>query len=105
MVGRLIRCLGLVGLLSLASWVKVMAQEGIYPIRHNSILRDHPAPSAASLHARTQRSTDTLALPFVDDFSYSGYFPDPQRWADRHVFRNNDMAIRPPGQGFVTFDG
>lgn len=105
MVGRLIRCLGLVGLLSLASWVKVMAQEGIYPIRLNSILRDHPAPSAASLHARTQRSTDTLALPFVDDFSYSGYFPDPQRWADRHVFRNNDMAIRPPGQGFVTFDG
>ncbi|MFM8958749.1 MAG: hypothetical protein ACKOKH_00620, partial [Bacteroidota bacterium] len=46
-----------------------------------------------------------MALPFGDDFSYSGYFPDPQRWADRHVFRNNDMAIRPPGQGFVTFDG
>jgi len=82
-----------------------MAQEGIYPIRLNPILRDHHAPSAASLHARTQRSTDTLALPFVDDFSHSGYFPDPHLWADRHVFRNNDMAIRPPGQGFVTFDG
>ncbi|MBM3923942.1 MAG: hypothetical protein FJ338_03625 [Sphingomonadales bacterium] len=105
MVGRLIRCIGLVGLLSLASWGKVMAQEGIYPIRLNPILRDHHAPSAASLHARTQRSTDTLALPFVDDFSHSGYFPDPHLWADRHVFRNNDMAIRPPGQGFVTFDG
>ncbi|MFM8318425.1 MAG: hypothetical protein ACKOAV_08640, partial [Bacteroidota bacterium] len=91
--------------MSLASWAKVMAQEVIYPIRLNPILRDHPPPSAAGSFVRTQRSTDTLALPFVDDFSYSGYFPGPQRWADRHVFRNNDMAIRPPGQGFVTFDG
>ena len=105
MVGRLIRCLGLVGLLSLVSCGKVRAQEGIFPIRLNPVLREHFAPNAAGPLARTQRSTDTLALPFVDDFSYTGYFPDLQLWADRHVFRNNDMAIRPPSQGFVTFDG
>ena len=90
---------------SLANHGKVWAQEGVFPIRVNPILRDNHASGTGSHRAVTLRSLDTLALPFLDDFSYTGYDPDPQLWADRHVFRNNDMAIRPPGQGVVTFDG
>ncbi len=85
--------------------ILVYAQEGVFPIRFNSTLQNFYIQATNTGPTGILRSNDTLTLPFVDDFSYSGFIPNPHLWADRHVFRNNDMAIRPPGQGFVTFDG
>ncbi|NBW32489.1 MAG: T9SS C-terminal target domain-containing protein [Cytophagia bacterium] len=51
------------------------------------------------------RLQDTLDLPFEDDFSYTGARPRVALWQYSSVYRNNDMAVRPPSQGFVTFDG
>lgn len=48
---------------------------------------------------------DTIGLPFMDDFSYEGPYPDPHLWADDNVFVNNDWAIDPPSVGFASFDG
>lgn len=48
---------------------------------------------------------DTLNLPFMDDFSYSGPYPLASHWLDRDVFVNNDMAQDPPSFGAATFDG
>ena len=48
---------------------------------------------------------DTLSLPFMDDFSYDGPFPDKENWLDRNVFVNNDMALNPVSVGIATFDG
>jgi hypothetical protein len=81
------------------------AQESTFPLRNNPVLQNIHYPRVHSDNFRSQRSTDTLSLPFKDDFSNREYVPDQRLWIDRHVFRNNDMAIRPPGQGFVTFDG
>lgn len=88
--------------LCLAVAINAVAQESTFPIRVNRTLQGLQEPQ---LQTRVQRSTDTLSLPFVDDFSYIGHYPSALLWEDRHVFRNNDMAIRPPGHGFVTFDG
>ncbi|MFK7933244.1 MAG: T9SS type A sorting domain-containing protein [Saprospiraceae bacterium] len=48
---------------------------------------------------------DTLQLPFMDDFSYAGPFPDTSLWLERDAFVNNSMAIDPPSFGVATFDG
>ncbi len=47
---------------------------------------------------------DTLALPFFDDFSYAGPYPDKRLWVDKKVFVNNTMAYQPPSIGVATFD-
>jgi len=50
-------------------------------------------------------SVDRVSLPFVDDFSTSGPYPDTSLWLDRDVFVNNRLAERPLTIGFATFDG
>ncbi len=52
-----------------------------------------------------QIRSDTLNLPFMDDFSYPGPYPAASHWLDRDAFVNYDMAINPPSLGVVTFDG
>ncbi len=47
---------------------------------------------------------DTIDLPFMDDFSYSGPYPN-NKWLDENVFVNNTMAIDPVSVGVATFDG
>ena len=47
---------------------------------------------------------DTIDLPFMDDFSYSGPYPN-EKWVDRNVFVNNTMSIDPVSVGVATFDG
>lgn len=47
---------------------------------------------------------DTIDLPFMDDFSYAGPYPN-EKWVDRNVFVNNTMAIDPVSIGVATFDG
>jgi hypothetical protein len=56
---------------------------------------------------------DTLALPFFDDFSEPftrlnhphDLYPSLDLWIGKTVYVNNHMAINPPSQGVVTFDG
>lgn len=77
------------------------AQEGLLPASHN------PQKSASALEAHTTaaKSTDLpLSLPFHDDFSYKGPYPDPQRWADSYVFVNAGFAVHPKTVGVATFD-
>ena len=48
---------------------------------------------------------DTLPLPFLDDFSKDGIYPDASLWLDSNVFINRDYPIAPPTLGVATFDG
>ncbi len=62
-------------------------------------------------HQRTEAANlkftavDTLALPFIDDFSFPGVFPSASNWIDSSAFVNNAMAKLPPTNGVATFDG
>ncbi len=47
---------------------------------------------------------DTLGLPFMDDFSYAGPYPN-KLWLDKKTFVNNSWGYQPPSVGFATFDG
>ena len=96
MVSRLIALpvwiAGLLGCFS--AW----GQEGTFAPRRNPLALGTSSSSFLRLN-------DTLDLPFEDDFSNVGPRPSYAHWIDASVYRNNDMAVRPPSQGFVTFDG
>lgn len=54
--------------------------------------------------SKSETGETSLTLPFFDDFTYNGPYPDPERWADQSVFINNAYAFYPPSYGVATFD-
>lgn len=79
--------------------------EALVPIQFNPGIKQHMQNHPDALQLRAQTPGDTLALPFVDDFSITGIYPDPERWSDNLVFVNTDLARNPPTYGVATFDG
>ena len=76
-------------------------------MQHNTVLAK---PSKIAINGRTPRpSNDSLlhglVLPFYDDFSYAGPYPNPSLWLDQYVFVNNTKGVAPPTIGVATFDG
>ena len=47
----------------------------------------------------------SLSLPFADDFSAAGAYPDPLLWADSGVYINQTIPAAPITLGAATFDG
>ncbi len=48
--------------------------------------------------------TDTLTLPFFDDFTSTSGYPSNARWTDNQVWVNNTFAVNPPNYNVATFD-
>lgn len=75
------------------------AQEHAGPLQHN-----HKVSTAAGTRKLAQKTT-ALSLPFFDDFSGNGLFPDVSKWVDqRQVYINNTMCVSPISRGVATFD-
>jgi hypothetical protein len=49
-------------------------------------------------------ATDTLGLPFFDDFSGRSATPDIRKWTDNNVFINNTYSDKQVTAGVATFD-
>ena len=64
-----------------------------------------PEGSFAEGVQRISSLNDTLSLPFLDDFSAPGIFPNDSLWYNNDVFVNNSMAYYPITYGVATFDG
>ncbi|MEM7101824.1 MAG: T9SS type A sorting domain-containing protein [Bacteroidota bacterium] len=45
------------------------------------------------------------SLPFIEDFTAPGPFPDPVVWENNQVYINYGMGQAPPSYGVATFDG
>lgn len=50
------------------------------------------------------KSNHILTLPFFDDFSGDGVFPNPNNWINNDVYINNDYPVFPKTMGVATFD-
>ncbi len=48
--------------------------------------------------------SDTLELPFFDDFSNSYIYPDSSKWEDNYAFIGHNYAIEPISIGTATLD-
>lgn len=85
----------------LLSCVKVSAQQ-LRGMHHNPVIQQH----LEKYPVRKKATADVkLSLPFMDDFSGAGVFPDPGKWADRDVFINNSFSLDPITVGVATLDG
>jgi hypothetical protein len=79
------------------------AQEFLIPLQRNPVL--HKPGHVSHSVQRIQLFTDTLILPFVDDFSRPGMYPFDSLWLDSGVYINNNYSSRPFTIGIATFDG
>ncbi len=77
------------------------AQEVVTGLRSNNIIIN--ARNKQVMSSRSAAS-DTLQLPFFDDFSGRSYFPDKSKWLDDFVFINNTFSDKQPTKGIATFD-
>jgi hypothetical protein len=96
--------LSLVILLCLFICTINFAQLVTAPLGSRSI---NPGPKETSsfLNLSNRADTDTLELPFIEDFSDGPQKPNPVKWLDADVLINSDYPIKPPSIGVATFDG
>ena len=81
-------------LLALSS---VSGQEMVVGISSNPALKNNVKKLRGTI-------TDTLELPFIDDFSYNGIYPDEELWDDNFVYINNNYSNNQITTGIATFD-
>lgn len=74
-----------------------MAQESVFPMSSNKAYEGEIAQQS--------KKQTMLSLPFVDDFAYSGPYPDPMLWVDNYAYINNTYAIDPISIGVATLEG
>ncbi|MDD3384540.1 MAG: T9SS type A sorting domain-containing protein [Bacteroidales bacterium] len=74
-------------------------QEMLVSSGHNRI----PANTLSEASFKTLGS-DTLQLPFVDDFSGTSVIPNPQLWSDQFAYINGGFALESPSWGVATLD-
>jgi hypothetical protein len=89
----------ILALLFSISYSITFGQEMIAPLNENPQLQV-PTINKTS---KAQKPT-ALSLPFFDDFTNDGLYPDPSKWRDLQVYINNHMALNPPSRGVATFD-
>ncbi len=53
---------------------------------------------------KLRTTSDTLELPFFDDFAKPLVYPDTTLWKDNFVFINQSFGDNPPTVGVATFD-
>ena len=62
------------------------------------------AEASINKQSREMEETQSIELPFFDDFSVSKVFPDDKRWIEDDVYINQHFAFSPPNIGVATFD-
>ncbi|MDX9930251.1 MAG: T9SS type A sorting domain-containing protein [Bacteroidales bacterium] len=88
-------------LMVLIAGISLAGQEVVTGLTGNSLLTD-PATKASGKPGKG--IADTLELPFLDDFSYAGHYPDTILWTDRNLFINNTFSSDQISWGLATFD-
>jgi len=86
------------------------AQEQLFPLGGNATLmqawKKRQEQAQATKGGTMQTQAVAAFLPFADDFSYFGPYPDPTRWENStSVFVNHTKATKPITIGVATFDG
>lgn len=92
-------------LLIIFTFYQSKAQEQLIPLTTNQALIN-AARLNKEHHAPLQRASSvSLPLPFIDDFSKPGIYPQTILWTDSNVFINNNYGDLPVTVGVATFDG
>lgn len=76
----------------------LFAQEMVVPLQGNAELYHKGNKNADIKKTRT-------GLPFIDDFAYTGPYPNSTLWTDSQAYVNNTMGYLPVNRGVATLDG
>ncbi|TVQ12944.1 MAG: T9SS C-terminal target domain-containing protein [Bacteroidetes bacterium] len=85
--------------IAIAGNVSTWAQEILRPLAGNPAKMQY----RDSIFTKTGAAS-ALTLPFKEDFSYPGPYPDSKLWEDNYVFINTGFAVHPKSFGTATFD-
>jgi hypothetical protein len=88
-------------ILLIYSLSEVKAQEVVTGLQSNIQVR---SAWEKSEKRKGKTATDTLELPFFDDFAKLTVYPDQGKWQDNNVFINNTYSKRQITEGIATFD-
>ncbi len=85
------------------SFSDIKSQETIIPLNNNPALMNKA--KSKKMMRMMSAVDDTIPIPFRDDFSRPGVYPDETLWLDSGVFINNNYPDFPVTIGVATFDG
>ncbi|MFM8432004.1 MAG: T9SS type A sorting domain-containing protein [Bacteroidota bacterium] len=89
-------------ILSILFRLESYGQEQVFPLSTNQALK------ATYIHTtdnNLRTTSQTVNLPFIDDFSREGVYPQTDLWIDSNVFVNSSYPDNPLTIGVATFDG
>ena len=75
-----------------------------FPLKTNEIANQESKRIKPTILSRAFKISDTLTLPFFEDFASKMGYPDQRKWCDKQVWVNNSFAIPPPNYQVATFD-
>jgi len=93
----------IISCLSISLWA--FAQPVALPLTTNPVLQEYAKAHPEKAKPQLKSAPAALTLPFMDDFSYKGPYPETSLWMDNDVFVNNTLGMNPPSVGVATLDG
>ncbi len=81
-------------------FIPLPAQEIIVPLQSNPL----KAINESDIKTTREKDESFLELPFFEDFSYKGPYPDQKLWADSFALVNSCYQVHPVSIGVATFD-
>jgi hypothetical protein len=83
-----------------ASLISVSGQEVVTGLQSNSLIKKNNL----IFQSKGLNASDTVNIPFFDDFSGHSISPDSKNWTDNFVFINNTYSDKQITAGVATFD-
>ena len=78
------------------------AQLKVVPLEYNPEIERSKKTISHKVQERS--SSDTISLPFIEDFAGFDIYPDNSLWLDSQVYINNSYPDTPIFRGVATFD-
>lgn len=78
-----------------------LAAQSLQGLTENRVIKKYLSDNPLRLKSS---SALLLNLPFLEDFSGPGIFPNPGKWSDRFAFINTSFAEEPVSVGVATLD-
>jgi hypothetical protein len=105
MIGSLKKQLLAVGVLFGCFGQTSFGQEALTGLYKNEVIEQAYRQTKMDHHkAKSFIYYESVAIPFVDDFSHYTGYPDTALWIGRQAFVNQSFAVNPPTIGCVTLD-
>ena len=97
----------LIIILVIAFPLLLLSQEYLTGVGDNSVIKQYREKHKEELESELKSQFVEyvpLELPFYDDFSKTGVYPDSTKWLDSYVYVNPDYGVFPINRGVATFD-